>query len=242
MCLLIVGVYTVLFARRVPQPKPQTYYLYFDRYLFSEVLPAALVLAVIGFQMLVNECRRFSPSRRVFRAAIAGMLVILVVTLVPQIHETRRVTRYRLLGKSYDAVHTLDELTSAHGAGVIVYSGSKARPRGWFYPNTYRAFALPLEQSFGRRVFGIPSKSSATDDVFNPSTALALLARKHLTSGYLVALRRPGRSRFPVDDQTQYVGTLTYLCPILGESTHGPAAPWVVSELQFDVYRIAPRA
>ena len=42
MLLLVIGVYVVLFARRVPAPKAQANYLYFDRYLFSEVLPAAL--------------------------------------------------------------------------------------------------------------------------------------------------------------------------------------------------------
>ena len=64
MLLLVIGVYSVLFARRVPAPKVQTYYLYFDRYLFSEVLPAALPLMAIGMQAAVDTCTRLLPNPR----------------------------------------------------------------------------------------------------------------------------------------------------------------------------------
>ena len=65
MFLVVVAVYCVLFARRVPTPKIQTYYLYFDRYLFSEVFPAALPLTAIGMRSVVDPCSRFVPNPKV---------------------------------------------------------------------------------------------------------------------------------------------------------------------------------
>ena len=73
--LLVIGTYIVLFARRVPEPKVQTYYLYFDRYLYSEVLPAALVLGAIGLHVLADAATRLIRSTRT-RTSIAGRIAI----------------------------------------------------------------------------------------------------------------------------------------------------------------------
>jgi hypothetical protein len=237
LLLMIIGVFVVLFARRVPHPKIQTYYLYFDRYLFSEVLPAALPLAVIGIQMLVDACRRFAPAR-VAKVAIAAVVVLIVVGLVPQVHETQRVTKYRLLGHSYDALHRIDALTRTNGSHAVVYSGAKTRPKQWFYPNTYRAFALPLHQSFDRDVVGIPTAALGKDEVYTPATALAALQADHETSGYLVKLRQ-AKTHLPDDEHTKWLGSVAYTSPLLGQRTHKPAAPWMLAHLRFDVYALS---
>ena len=238
LLLLVIGVYCVLFARRVPAPKIQTYYLYFDRYLFSEVLPAALPLMAIGVQAIIDTCARFVPNARVMRVATAVVAAIVVVGIVPQTKDTRRETKFRLLGKSYAAMHELDRLTSTQGDGAVVYSGSKRTPTNWFYPNTYRAFALPLEQSFGRSVFGIPPKGLGRDVVYDPASARGVLERNHFTSGYLVQLRLRGTKKLPDDDHTHYLGTVSYSSPILGQTTSPPAAPWKIAQLRLDVYAI----
>jgi hypothetical protein len=237
LLLLVIGVFVVLFARRVPHPKLQTYYLYFDRYLFSEVLPAALPLAAIGMQIVVDACTRFAPVR-VAKVAIAAVVVLVVVGLVPQVHETERITKYRLLGHPYEALHRIDQLTRTYGAGPVVYSGSRIRPKQWFYPNTYRAFALPLRQSFDRVVFGIPNKPLGKDDLYSPATALAVLHAYHRTSGYLVKLR-VGRRHLADDEHTKWLGRVVYTGPLLGQRTSKPAAPWTFARLRFDVYALS---
>jgi len=241
--LLVVGTYVVLFARRVPEPKIQTYYLYFDRYLYSEVLPAALVLGGVGLHVVAGAVGRLIRSSRtlisiVGRVAIVGVLAIVVIGLAPQIGDTRRATRYRLFGHSYAALASLDRITRTHGVGPVIYSGVTTRPAGWFYPNTYRAFALPLEQSFNREVFGFPPLGLGRDGVYNPTQARLLLRRHQLTSGYLVVLQAPGRHRFGDDDHTHFLGVVSYACPTLGETKRGPATPWTFAHLRFDVYTI----
>lgn len=238
MFLIIVAVYCVLFARRVPAPKVQTYYLYFDRYLFSEVLPAALPLAAIGIRATIEACSRYAPNPRVARAAIAVVVAIIVVGIVPQTQDTRRETKFRLFGKSYQALDRLDELTRSEGDGAVVYSGSKGRVTNWFYPNTYRAFALPLQQSFHRDVFGIPPKGLGRDVVYTPEQARGVLERNNFESGYLVQLRRRGEKKLPDDDRTRFLGTVNYSSPILGQTTSPPAAPWEIAQLRLDVYAL----
>jgi hypothetical protein len=241
--LVVIGTYLVLFARRVPAPKIQTYYLYFDRYLYSEVLPAALVLGAVGLHVVADAASRITrPSRTqrtiVGRAAMVGVLAVIVIASTPQIGDTRQVTRYRLFGRSYAALADLDRITRTHGVGPVIYSGVTARPARWFYPNTYRAFALPLEQSFDRDVFGFSPLGLGRDPVYNPREARLLLQRHHVTSGYLVALQAPGRHRFGDDDHTHFVGVVDYVCPTLGETKRGSATPWTFADLTFDVYTI----
>ena len=240
--LLVIATYTVLFARRVPSPKVQTYYLYFDRYLYSEVLPAALALGAIGLQLLAETCARLTRSTRarvsIGRIAIAGVLAIVVVGLVPQIDQTRHATKYRLFGHSYAALSNLDRITGGSKGGAIIYSGSKTRPYRWFYANTYRAFALPLEQSFGRDVFGIPPRGLGRDAVYDASEAHVVLTRNRLRSGYLVVLQMPGRARLNNDEHTHYLETVKYACPTLGETKGGAATTWTFAELKFDIYSI----
>jgi hypothetical protein len=237
LLLLVLGVFVVLFARRVPQPQVHAYYLYFDRYLFSEVWPVALPLAAVGIQMVADACTR-APAR-VVPVALAGLVVVIAAGLVPQARETRRVTEHRLFGESYDAVRRLDRLTRSQGhAGDVVYSGSKTRPAEWFYPNTYRALALPLRQSFDRTVYGIPHSAIAPDQVFTPRAARSVLRENGASSGYLVQLRPEGAGRIADDDHTRWVGSVDYTVPLLEQHPVPPAAPWTFPRLLLDVYAL----
>ena len=241
--LLVIGTYVVLFARRVPEPKVQTYYLYFDRYLYSEVLPAALVLGAIGLHVLADAATRLIRSTRTRtsiagRIAIAVVIAIVLVALLPEIRQTNRATKYRLFGHSYAALQNLDHITKSHGTGPIIYSGSKKRPYRWFYPNTYRAFALPLEQSFDRDVFGIPPQGLGRDAIYDPTEARIVMQRHHHDLAYLVVLQMPGRPRFHDGEHTQFIGTVHYACPTLGQTKNGEPTPWTFAELTFDVYAI----
>jgi hypothetical protein len=119
-----------------------------------------------------------------------------------------------------------------------VYSGSATRPPDWFYPNTYRAFALPLRQSFDREVYGIPLSAVEQDRLYTPRQARARLRRSNTSSGYLVQLRTPDEQRLPDDDHTRLVGTVAYTNPWLAQFPVGPAAPWKFAHVDLDVYAL----
>jgi hypothetical protein len=244
MFLLVIGVYSMLFARRVHGAQGQANYLYFDRYLFSEVLPAALLVSAIGLQSVIDLATHFTRSARSARIAAVGVVaivVVVVVGVVPQIHETQRITEFRLLGNAYAAEERLDRLTRTNGVGPIVYSGSTSRPANWTFPNTYRAFALPLRQTFSRQVLGFDSDPEGRDTFLRPPGARLLLSQHGLHSGYLVALRRARLApAYPDDDHSRYIGSVSYACPLLPQDRDPPpAAPWRVALFRFDVYAIS---
>lgn len=207
------------------------------------MLPAGLVLGAVGLHVVVDAASRLLRSSRTQisvagRVAIAAVVAIVLIGLVPQIGETRRATRYRLFGHSYAVLASLDRITRTDGVGPVIYSGARTPPRSWFYPNTYRAFALPLEQSFGREVFDLPLSGLGRDVVYNPTQARRVLQHHNVESGYLVVLDGPGRPRFADSEHTHFVGIVRYSCPTLGETRHGPAKGWTIAHLKFTVYKI----
>ena len=88
-------------------------------------------------------------------------------------------------------------------------------------------------------MFGIPTEHKARDVTYKPAGALGELQRNGEHAGYLVRLRYPGQQQpYPDTDHSEYVGTVTYACPILEQSTHAPDVPWKVAVFHFDVYQL----
>jgi hypothetical protein len=239
LLLLVVCTYSVLFASRVPTSRPHAYYLYWDRYLFSEVMPAALVFAAVSLHILVDSFVSATRSRTLTRVAIAGLSVIAALGFVPNLRETHRITRFPLFGSIYETLDRLDALTRTEGRGVIVYSAPEAIPPGWFFPNTFRAIPLPLLQSFRRVVVGLPTGAFARDPHFDPASARAELKKYHLDKGYLISLRAPGAARYADDTRTHYVGSVSYVSPTLHRTVLRSAPNWVLVPFLFDVYALS---
>ena len=241
LLLLVVCAFSLLFAKRVHLSKPHAYYLYYDRYLFSEVLPAALVLGAVGLHLLVDAWVSAVRSRVVVvRVAVAVVCVAAVVAFVPSLKETHRITRYPLFGDSYQTLHRIDELTRTKdaGPGAIVYSAGPTPPAGWFFQNTYRAFALPLAQTFGRHMIGMPVDPFASDVRFDPDAARAALRRSGLDHGYLVSLRAPDAQPLADDDRVRLVGTVDYTSPVLRRTANRAPAAFQLVAFRFDVYSL----
>jgi hypothetical protein len=236
--LLGVGGYAVLFAHRIPAPYDVPYYLYLDRYLFSEVLPLALVLAAIALHALIDGVSQVDVRSRVARIAV--IVVVVAVALGPATAETLKITRYTLFGNSYGSLQGIDRLARSRGTKPIVYSGASAMPSNWPGVNTYRAFAVPLAETFGRRVVGLTTFGARRGDpLYNPESARRALKRAGYDDGYLVSLRAPGNPPFPSDADTTYLGTIAYTVPIIGRSVDRSKEKFRDVALQFDVYALS---
>jgi hypothetical protein len=240
--LLVVASYTVLFARRLPEARRAIYYLYWDRYLYSEVLPFCLVLAAIALHELIGVWVGVAQRRPALRvAAIVALVALVAFAVVPGAIHTRDsgITSEALYGDVYDKLSSLDRLTRVESDRPIVYSGARPVPRGWFFPSTNSAFARPLEESFGRIIVGTKAFGPAyPDPVFDPSRARAALTTAGYDRGYLVALRRPSATRFPDDAHTHYLGSVSYAVPILRRSLDRWSERFHTVHLRFDVYAL----
>jgi hypothetical protein len=144
-----------------------------------------------------------------------------------------------LFGDAYQALDRLDTLTRTQGNGAIVYSAPPTPPPGWFFQNTYRAFALPLGLTFGRSVVGMPSNPFAKDVQFDPASARARLAASGFDKGYLVALRPPGAAPAASSTGTRYLGTVDYVSPLLKRTVKRKPAAFQLVPFHFDVYALS---
>jgi hypothetical protein len=240
--VLVVATYTLLFALRLPHPRRAIYYLYWDRYLYSEVLPFALVLVAIALHGLIGVSVDADHRRTALRVvAVVALISMVGFAVVPSAVHTRDsgITRQALYGDVYGKLSSLDRLARIEGDRPIVYSGARPVPRGWFFPSTNSAFARPLEESFGRIIVGTKAFGPAyPDPVFDPTSARAALAEAGYDAGYLMTLRRPFATRFPDDAHTRYLGAVLYTVPILRRSLDRWSERFNSVRLRFEVYAL----
>jgi hypothetical protein len=232
-----IASYSILFAIRYPHPRNAPYYLYTDRYLFSEVLPLALLVVAIAVDALFEAFAR--TDRPVRRIAVAAAFLVIALEMVPALVETHRVTSRQLFGDAYGTLDRVDRMTRTQGLQPIVFSGLATMPDNWFVPETYRAFAVPLDQTFRRRILGTPFEPGHRDPQFDPAGALAVLQKAGRHKGYLVALRGPGAVVFPDDAHTKYLGTIDYPVPVLRRRIDRSQERFHTVPLQLDVYVVA---
>jgi hypothetical protein len=236
LVVLLLATFTVLFAHRLPTGRSAPYYLYWDRYLFSEVLPLALLFVAIGLDGVLDLL-----AARTARVRIAGGVAVaaLVIATIPFARESLRVTRYTLFGDSYDALARLNTLTKSAGPGTIVYSGTPSTGADWFFPSTSRMFALPLQESFHRSVAGQSYNARVAEHVYDPDAARAELAKRDLRRGYLVAWRRPEDAPYPDSATTRYLGTIDDRFALLRRSTNRSEEKFQFVEPLLDVYALS---
>jgi len=238
--LLGVATFAVLYAVQLPSARPAPYYLYWDRYLFSEVFPLVVVVIAIALHGLAETIAENARPDRRPRIVASVALGASLLAMIPAVPETRRVTRYTLFGDSYGVLAHIDRSTRINGVrAYIVYSGLKAMPENWFPPETYRAFALPLVESFGRHVVGVAMDPHHTDPLYDPAGARAVLTQKHQRHGFLLDARDPGSSPFPDDAHTRYVGTIDYRAPIIARLLDRRHERYHVASFVFDLYELS---
>jgi hypothetical protein len=238
--LLSVATFTILFAHRIKVPRDHHYLFYTDRYLFSEVLPLALVFAAVAVQAGAQALAGVQSRKPWARAVAVAALVVIVVGLLPPIAETWKITRQRLYGDAYGRMADVVEMAGGGENGPIVYSGTKTRPPGFFFGNTYRVFAVPLGESFkGVKLVGVTAKNNLPDPQFDPVSARAALAEAGQTHGYLLDLRDDGAQIFPDDEHTRYVGTVKYDIPNINRRIDASQEKFFEIPVLLDVYELS---
>jgi hypothetical protein len=223
----------VLFAKRLPEQVAHAYYLYWDRYLFSEAFPAVAALALLGAASLLSWV-----ARRRFLMLAAGVVVVLgLVQLIPP---TRTSVREELFDGSFEQVAALDRLT--RGDGPIIYSGMRPPPSGWFFPNTFRAYALPLRLTFERQVLNIGRPPFEPDPVLDIGKATELAQANGLDEAWFVQAVSAESSQVQRSGSNgawtwRYAGGDSELIPILPNWSEGQP-PWYSVPLSFEVYAL----
>ena len=234
--------YTILFAMRLRHARGAIYFLYWDRYLYSEVLPLALLLVAITVHELVGLCVDATNRRPVLRAAVAvGVVALIGLAVIPPALQTRHagITREALYGDVYGKLSELDRLAHEAGNGPIVYSGVRPAPEGWFFPNTKAAFARPLRDSFGRTIVSSGFRLKTLDRLFTPRTARQVMrAAGFRNGGYLIRLRPAFKRPYNDGPHIRYLGSVDYTVPILRRSLDAWSERFTYVSVTLDVYAV----
>lgn len=159
------------------------WFLYWDRYFFSEAFPMLLLAGGVaaGVVLATTEGRR--GARRVVLGAGAALVVVWAVDIVPP---TARSAEQEMFADTYDELAAIDALMPA--ARPVVYDGLVEHPDGWFWSNSSRVLGDPLAETFGHRIVNLAG-ALGPDARPTPDEVEALLAGAGADEGYLLQVR-----------------------------------------------------
>lgn len=231
--------FVFIHARQFDLPRVHEYYLYWDRYLYSEFLPMTIGL---GACALMGAALLLSRGRRAFRALVPTLGVVLVATTLAS---KANVYGYVYSGTQLegsleineDLAEVIDEdLPLLWGAD----SAEPAAPR--IFGNTGHALGTPYARVHGADLREMRLRSPfAPDPVVSFSTVRELSCRT--AEDVLVAELRtpsgvPAPQRWPGDQARVTLegvvsGDIRWLRHLR------PFGEWVEADLQIAVYRVA---
>lgn len=234
LCVLVAGTFSLFFVARLGAPRRAPYHLYWDRYLFSEVFPAFLVMAAWA----IDAARR-ALARLPGGLATAGLAVV-VAAGAGQAWATGAEARQRdLFDDAYPQVVAFEALLPDPDL-PLVYSGlggPELGSRQWFHTNTFRVFATPLVELYGRRLLNAPASGLDGDPIVDARDVAGLLDPGQ--RAYLLRARwadgRPPSPGTAEGLRSSDVGSFTFTVPVLDRQPDPADERWRVHRVTIDV-------
>jgi hypothetical protein len=160
------GAFALLYAERLPRPRYAPYFLYWDRYLFSELFPL-MVLAVIWAVWLVERTPLPKPAIGVGAVALGVLL-----------HNDAGVIREQtFMDDAYEQLRAVDDLAADPDVPIVFAGITPAdMPLALCHSNTHRIVASPLSSTFGRRFLNLGLAPYAPDPQPDAAAVEAALA------------------------------------------------------------------
>lgn len=248
----------VIHASRFDGVRPHVHYLYWDRYIFSEVFPVTVLLAALASTAVVEAVRQRTQNglpgsfaRRYARPA-AGVVVVVLASLhvTGSLDTLRLVTARTLLDGAQRLDDRLVQLMPDESVPILWSAQPEAAEPNPLFPNTWFAFGFPLERSYGRNVVNL-DRSQRPFDLDEPIRASAVrkaLACSSEQSVYVVEFENEGTllsERLATNDlEITRLGSVTETIPMLKQLENTKweefdlsASVWSVSGEQADLPR-----
>ncbi|MGE0171401.1 MAG: hypothetical protein AB7T49_01390 [Oligoflexales bacterium] len=192
-------VFSVHFCHAVDEPTPHAFYLYYFRYIFSEVYWCALIFAAVGFETLQIYLAKVRPNSS--RWMVNSFLIASILFVA---NDSYRLSGRSLYEGSFEQIQWLDETMSDRGKPIF-FAGldpeRQIKPPGWFYPNMWRAYAEPLDRSFSRRIETLEMNRSLTpfgrDPAINFEQIKMAMKKKNQAAAYLFTASGPSPTPVP---------------------------------------------
>jgi hypothetical protein len=229
----MVSLFVALHAKRFPGREVHVVYLYWDRYLFSEVVPLLFVLAAVG----VSGVMARAHGVRVRRWAAPAVIAMSVLLCLPYARINHISTRYTMFSGAYPFASGVARLVSSPSAAVL-WSATSPADLPHVFPNTYFSFGVPLIKSFGKNVINVSGRPPFGHDtvVGEPEITDALACNPD--GVYVVDVTKPtgedlaARATSP-GYTLESLGKVSEVLPTIAQPEHG----WVPVPIQAEVWR-----
>ena len=247
------GLMLVVQTMRFDTYRAHTYFLYWDRYLFSEVLPMFVLLAAVaaggllGWAATMAERRPDGgrsawPVRQAPRIAGVVLLALAVTFAGSQVSGISVLSETSSLAGTTDFLDRVTDLLEDEERPVL-WTGPGSGPDGWeIFPNSWHAFGKPVSVTYGRDVRNLDGANGpfAPDPVLDQDAIEALLACTDEGSAYVVEFSREGGDldeRLADDSalRVQELGTATATLPLL---RHLDTKAWIEMPVRADVWSV----
>ena len=177
--VVIGGAFAVLFAERLPDPRYAPYFLYWDRYLFSETWPLVVLATIWAVGLL----------RRLDRRAMTAVGTVGLAGLALSLFAGSAVTREHVfMDDAYEQLREVDELLDERDL-PIAYSGvpkADTPVKILCHENTRALVASPLAATFNRRFLNLGLAVDAPDPVLDGASLADVLDERDVDRAYLV--------------------------------------------------------
>jgi hypothetical protein len=220
-----------------------SFYIYWDRYLVSEVLPAVVVLSALALDLGSRWAgRRFGMAWSLQRLAVPIAAFATLVVVVPQVPALDLVSRNSFFAGAYEFQSALESHVDDPKTPVVWAATSTDTVPNFFFPNTWMAFARPMLYTSGLDVIRGSARSSdfAPDEVLDDEAVAEALACSTSGEVLIYEVRNGGAS---LDDRITLEGVR--LEPVATEIgrlsilSQRPDTDWVTAEFTVDVWTVS---
>ncbi|MFP5322426.1 MAG: hypothetical protein ACLGIC_11350, partial [Acidimicrobiia bacterium] len=168
------------------------WFLYWDRYFFSEAFPMLLLAGGVAAGVVLATTSGRALARRAVLGSGAVLVLVWVIDIVPP---TRRSGEDVMFEDTYEELAAIDELMPE--PQPVIYDGLVEHPEGWFWANSSRVLGDPLSETFGRRILNLAA-ALGPDGRPTPDEIADMLDHVDAERGYLLQVR-PSDDWEPVD-------------------------------------------
>lgn len=234
LVVLLGAAFALLYAHRLPTPRYAPYYLYWDRYLFSELFPV-MVVSVIWAVWLLERARVPAP----LLAAVAAGLGLLL-------YGDGSITREHVfMDDAYAQLGAVDRL-AADDDTMLVFAGvgPGEMPPALYHPNTHRLVASPLASTFNRKFLNLGLHPYAPDPQPGGADVEAILRGAGRNQAYLVQVAVGDDAPAPLHDpdlDIERVGVTTLDIPMLDRPLDPGKPRWRIPRFTIVVSTVTVR-
>ncbi|MCU1598729.1 MAG: hypothetical protein JWQ47_2468 [Glaciihabitans sp.] len=163
----IAAMFTGLQTYRLSDHSAHAFFLYWDRYFVSEVLPCLFVLTGISLNALFILAKSrgwLRPAILSIPAVVAVVAVVLAGFAFTERHDLKLEATDSYLDGAQQFQAKLDASIPNKKVPVLWTSTSTSVLPGFFFPNTWMAFARPMQVSYGYNVKRIDNRNNIDRD------------------------------------------------------------------------------